>query len=137
MWRRKLWWLTLFVGGAVLGMSPLNQAWASRGHRSHRHVVVGGPAAPPVHGALVEDADSGRVLYAYNADMQWPPASMAKMMLLLVAEDQITSGRLHLTDPVRVSANAAQTHGTRLGLHTGDVYPLGELMKAALVEVGQ
>ena len=133
MWRRKLWWLTLFVGGAVLSMSPLNQAWASRGHR-HRHVVVGGPAAPPLHGALVEDADSGRVLYAYNADMPWPPASMAKMMLLLVAEDQIRAGRLHLTDPVRVSANAAQTHGTRLGLHTGDVYPLGELMKAALVK---
>jgi D-alanyl-D-alanine carboxypeptidase (penicillin-binding protein 5/6) len=134
--RRKLWWLTLFVSGAVLGISPLNQAWASRGHsyHHHRHVVVGGPAAPPLRGALVEDADSGRVLYAYNADMAWPPASMAKMMLLLVAEDQIRAGRLHLNDPVRVSANAAQTHGTRLGLHTGDVYPLGELMKAALVK---
>ena len=138
MWRRKLWRLTLlFAGGALLGMSPFNQAWASRGRAYHHHhhaVVVGGPAAPPVRGALVEDADSGQVLYAYNADMQWPPASMAKMMLLLVAEDQIKSGRLHLTDPVRVSANAAETHGTRLGLHTGEVYPLGELMKAALVK---
>src|SRR5271154_3452148 len=115
---RKLWWFILFVGGAVLSISPLNQAWASRGHR-HRHVVVGGPAAPPVRGALVEDADSGRVLYAYNADMPWPPASMAKMMLLLVAEDQIRAGRLHLNDPVRISANSAQTHGTRLGLRAG------------------
>ena len=85
-------------------------------------------------GALVEDADTGRVLYAYNADMPWPPASMAKMMMLLVAEDQIRSGRLHLTDPVRISANAAHTGGTRLGMRTGDVYPLGELMKAALVK---
>ena len=59
---------------------------------------------------------------------------MAKMMMLLVAEDQIKADGVHLTDPVRVSANAAQTHGTRLGLHTGDVYPLGELMKAALVK---
>jgi serine-type D-Ala-D-Ala carboxypeptidase (penicillin-binding protein 5/6) len=138
VWRRKLWRLTLlFAGGALLGMSPFNQAWASRGrgyHHHHHAVVVGGPAAPPVRGALVEDADSGQVLYAYNADMQWPPASMAKMMLLLVAEDQIKSGRLHLTDPVRVSANAAETHGTRLGLHIGEVYPLGELMKAALVK---
>src|SRR5260370_31383719 len=66
--------------------------------------------------------------------MAWRPASMAKMMMLLVAEDQIKAGRVRLTDPVRVSANAAGTHGTRLGLHNGDVYPLGELMKAALVK---
>ena len=73
MWRRKLWRLTLlFAGGALLGMAPFNQAWASRGrgyHHHHHAVVVGGPAAPPVRGALVEDADSGQVLYAYNADM--------------------------------------------------------------------
>jgi D-alanyl-D-alanine carboxypeptidase (penicillin-binding protein 5/6) len=76
-----------------------------------------------MRGALVEDAD-----------MPWPPASMAKMMMLLVAEDQIRAGRFHLTDPVVVSPNAAHTGGTRLGLRTGDVYPLGELMKAALVK---
>jgi D-alanyl-D-alanine carboxypeptidase (penicillin-binding protein 5/6) len=135
--RRKLWWLTLFITGAALSVAPLDQARASRGHRYYRHrrhVVVGGPGAPALRGALVEDADTGRVLYAYNADMAWPPASMAKMMMLLVAEDQIRAGRDRLTDPVRVSAIAAGTHGTRLGLHTGDVYPLGELMKAALVK---
>ena len=43
--------------------------------------------------ALLEDADSGRVLMSSNADMIWPPASMAKMMLLLVAQEQIDSGR--------------------------------------------
>ncbi len=137
MGRRKLWWLTLFMAGAALSVAPLGQAWASRGHRYYRHrhhVVVGGPGAPALRGALVEDADTGRVLYAYNADMACPPASMAKMMMLLVAEDQIKAGRVRLTDPVRVSANAAGTHGTRLGLHNGDVYPLGELMKAALVK---
>jgi D-alanyl-D-alanine carboxypeptidase (penicillin-binding protein 5/6) len=131
--RRRLAWLTLLVGGALLSVAGAGQAWASRGRHRH-HVVVGGPAAPALRGALVEDADTGRVLYAYNADMPWPPASMAKMMMLLVAEDQIRSGRLHLTDPVRISANAAHTGGTRLGMHTGDVYPLGELMKAALVK---
>ena len=113
--------------GVGLARAPLLSPSASR-------VVVGGPAAPALRGALVEDADTGRVLYAYNADMPWPPASMAKMMMLLVAEDQLKSRPLHLTDPVRISANAAATDGTRLGLRTGDVYPLGELMKAALVK---
>jgi D-alanyl-D-alanine carboxypeptidase (penicillin-binding protein 5/6) len=82
---------------------------------------------------LLEDADSGEVLYSQNADLQWPPASMAKMMLLLVAEDQIRSGRYSLNDPVRISERSATTGGSRLGLHEDDVYPLSELMKAALI----
>jgi len=138
--RRRIFWSTLIASLIVAAMAA-DRAWASRGHPyhhyyHHRHhgVVVGGPSAPAMRGALVEDADTGRVLYAYHADMPWPPASMAKMMLLLVAEDQLRAGRVHLTDPVVVSATAAHTGGTRLGLHTGDVYPLGELMKAALVK---
>ncbi len=138
MGRRMLAGLSLLLSGVLLALTPAGQAWASRGHyyHHHRHHVViadtgGGGSA--LRGGLVEDADTGRVLWAYNADMPWPPASMAKMMMLLVAVDQIRAGRLHANDPVVVSANAAHTGGTRLGLHTGDVYPLGELMKAALV----
>ena len=132
MGRRRLVWFML--GVALVSLAGSGQAWASRGRRRHHAVVVGGSGAPPLRGGLVEDADTGRVLYAYNADMPWPPASMAKMMMLLVAWDQIRSGRLHLTDPVVISSNAAHTGGTRLGMRTGDVYPLGELMKAALVK---
>jgi len=84
--------------------------------------------------ALLEDADSGRVLMSSNADMDWPPASMAKMMLLLVAQEQINSGRFSPNDPVRISERSAHTGGSRLGLKQGDVYPLRELMKAALVK---
>jgi len=90
--------------------------------------------APVYRGALLEDADTGKVLYESNAGMQWPPASMAKMMLLLVAQEQIDAGRFRLTDPVRISERAATTGGSHVGLREGDVYPLGELMKAALIK---
>jgi D-alanyl-D-alanine carboxypeptidase (penicillin-binding protein 5/6) len=103
-------------------------------HRRHRHhhrsVHLGGPV---YHAELLEDADSGAVLYSQNATIEWPPASMAKMMLLLVASDQIRAGRASLEDPVRISERAAMTGGSRLGLREGQVYPLGELMKAALI----
>src|SRR5271157_4819291 len=72
--------------------------------------------APLYRGALLEDADSGKVLFETNAEMQWPPASMAKMMLVLVAEDEIKARRFSLNDPVRISERAAQTGGSRLGL---------------------
>jgi D-alanyl-D-alanine carboxypeptidase (penicillin-binding protein 5/6) len=99
--------------------------------RSARAATAGGPL---YKGALLEDADSGRVLMAYNADMEWPPASMAKMMNLLIAQEQINAGRFNGNDPVRISERAAHTGGSRVGLKEGDVYPLRELMKAALVK---
>jgi D-alanyl-D-alanine carboxypeptidase (penicillin-binding protein 5/6) len=100
------------------------KATAAKSHQS----------TPLYKGALLEDADSGRVLYAYNADMQWPPASMAKMMLLLVAAEQVKSGACGMNDQVRISERSAHTGGSRIGLKQGDVHPLGELMKAALVK---
>src|SRR5258708_4718132 len=86
------------------------------------------------HAALLEDADTGRILYASNPNLQWPPASMAKMMLLLVANEQIAAGRGSYITPVRISARSAMTHRARLGLHTGGVHPPGEFMKAALIK---
>jgi serine-type D-Ala-D-Ala carboxypeptidase (penicillin-binding protein 5/6) len=100
------------------------------GSRHHRQIRVGTVA---YHALLLEDADTGRIIYDYNGGIEWPPASMAKMMLLMVAEDQIKAGRFSLNSAARISANAAYTGGSRLGLHPGDVIPLGELMKAALI----
>jgi D-alanyl-D-alanine carboxypeptidase (penicillin-binding protein 5/6) len=134
---RKMGWLggILAVAGvfAILWAGP---ACASRGrrHYHHRRFVHHHVAAGPLyHAEVLEDADSGAVLYAKNPNLQWPPASMAKMMLLLVASDQIRAGRVSINDPVRISERSAATGGSRLGLHEGQVYPLGELMKAALI----
>lgn len=123
--------VVLAAGSNALASTRATQARHSHHHRHRRH------AAGPVmmyHAALLEDADTGRVLYADNANLIWPPASMAKMTLLLVAYDQVEAGRIALTTPVRISELSAVTHGSRLGLRAGDVYPLGELMKAALIK---
>jgi D-alanyl-D-alanine carboxypeptidase (penicillin-binding protein 5/6) len=106
-----------------------------RVHRAvHSKHAARAAGVPLYKGALLEDADSGHVLMAYNADMEWPPASMAKMMNLLVAQEQINAGRFSGNDLVRISERAAHTGGSRVGLKEGDVYPLRELMKAALVK---
>lgn len=109
---------------------------SSRVHhrRSRQHSRRSSAPVVMYHAALLEDADTGRILYADNPDLVWPPASMAKMMLLLVASDQIAAGKVSYNTPVRISEVSATTHGSRLGLHEGEVYPLGELMKAALIK---
>jgi len=122
----------------VLAASPASATaqWRRVRKTTHsKHAARAATSGGPLYkGALLEDADSGRVLMAYNADMEWPPASMAKMMNLLVAQEQINSGRFSGNDPVRISERAAHTGGSRVGLKEGDVYPLRELMKAALVK---
>src|ERR1700738_4197140 len=134
--RRKLILVpAILLSAAVFlaGVSPQQSYKPHRRHAfSHRHhaLRVGTVA---YHALLLEDADTGRILYDYNASTQWPPASVAQMMLLMVAVDQIKAGRLNLNSPATISATAALTRGSRLGLRAGDVIPLGELMKAALI----
>jgi D-alanyl-D-alanine carboxypeptidase (penicillin-binding protein 5/6) len=132
--------LSAAIAAAVVVSSVSVDAAVHKNHRSrstasrsttkhHQKTEV-----QPYKGALIEDADTGKVLYEMNGDMPWPPASMAKMMLLLVAEDQIKAGNVNPDDPVRVSERAAHTGGSRVGLLEGHVYPLRELMKAALIK---
>lgn len=87
----------------------------------------------PYHAAIVVDAASGRVLYEYQADMPWPPASMTKMMLLLVADESLEAGLVSPDMSVRISSKAAATEGKALHLHAGEVYPLVDLMRATLI----
>jgi len=124
----------LLIAVGVLGNVQPARA-LTQPHRRHRavHHIRHYARAPLYHAELLMDADGGNVLYAQNAEIEWPPASMAKMMLMAVAEDEIQAGHFSYEDPVRISARAALTGGSRLGLHEGDVYPLGELMKAALI----
>jgi D-alanyl-D-alanine carboxypeptidase (penicillin-binding protein 5/6) len=140
--RETLWLLSIGLAGLMVARAPAFAAASVHRahHHKHRAVATAGKqsaargAAPLFTGSILEDADTGQVLYSLNADMPWPPASMAKMMLLLVAEDELDAGHCRLADPVRVSERAAMTGGSRVGLKAGDVYPLVELMKAALIK---
>ena len=52
--------------------------------------------------AYMTDLSSGAVLFEKNADREIPPASMAKMMTIYVAFDQIQKGKLKLDQPVEI-----------------------------------
>jgi serine-type D-Ala-D-Ala carboxypeptidase (penicillin-binding protein 5/6) len=123
----------LLAGSTVAFFAPYASATTHHHYHHRHHRVVHSAPVIPRHAALIEDADTGRILYSENPDLAWPPASMAKMMLLLVAEEQIEAGRFSYNTPVRISFRSAATGGSRLGLHEGQIYPLGELMKAAMI----
>lgn len=76
-------------------------------------------AYDPVRGVFVANADTGRVVYSYNADKQTQPASLTKMMTLLLTFRNLQCGKLKWTTPVTVSSHAAAQSPTKLGLNAG------------------
>ncbi|MBI3014781.1 MAG: D-alanyl-D-alanine carboxypeptidase [Candidatus Tectomicrobia bacterium] len=83
--------------------------------------------------AVVLDANSGEILYERNSHKRWPPASMTKMMVMLIALERIKEGGISLQDRVRISPNASQTGGRALHLQPRQMISLQDLLKAMIV----
>ncbi len=80
--------------------------------------AITGPAA--VAGpALVFDASDGKVLYAEDQDLQWPPASLTKVMTAYLVFEAIKSGALKLGSQIPYSAQADAQVPSKLGLPIG------------------
>ena len=101
-------------------------------------VAAGGPAratpAPSVPVAYyVMDADSGTVLAEQDAHKRWPPASMTKMMTVLIAMERVRDGTATLDDPIVASAWASRIGGSQVYLAQGESFPLREMLKAVMI----
>ncbi len=86
------------------------------------------------HASFVVDANTGRVLHTANADARRFPASLTKMMTLYLVFEQIESGRLNTSTPIRVSAQAAAVPPSKLDLDPGDTIPLGAAIRALVTK---
>jgi D-alanyl-D-alanine carboxypeptidase len=76
-------------------------------------------AAENKYAAMVVDANSGRVLYARNAEATRYPASLTKMMTLYLLFEELDAKRLTLQTELSVSANAARQPPSKLGVRAG------------------
>lgn len=87
----------------------------------------------PVISVICVEADSGVVVHEENADVVRPPASMIKLIQMLVVDEGLEAGRWSLDTPIRVSAKAQAMGGTQVYLEAGETWPLGKLMEAVAV----
>lgn len=88
----------------------------------------------PYLGAIVVDAASGRVLFEDQADAKGYPASVLKLMDLLVILDRIEQHQLSLQEQVTVSAKASKTGGSQVWLAEKEVFTVDELLYALMVQ---
>ena len=83
--------------------------------------------------AILVEASTGKVLFEKDADLRRAPASMTKIMSMILIMDAINEGNLKLDDKVIISENASSMGGSQVYLNTGDSYKVEELLKAIAV----
>jgi len=89
---------------------------------------------PRRYASIVVDADTLEIVHARQIDEMRYPASLTKVMTLYLTFDAINAGTLKLNEPVRVSANAARTPPTKLGLRSGQTITVENLIQAIAVK---
>ena len=88
----------------------------------------------PVKSAILIDQNTGTVRYEMNADEKLPPASITKIMSLLLFMEALDSGKIALTDTVTCSEVAAGFGGSQIWLKPGEEMTVDDLLKAVAVQ---
>ncbi|UWG98767.1 D-alanyl-D-alanine carboxypeptidase [Dehalobacter sp. DCM] len=78
--------------------------------------------------AILMDAGTGKILYEKNAHKELAPASVTKLMTLLVAAEAVECGKVKLTDKVTASEQASSLGGSQIYLEPGETFSLKEMM---------
>ena len=87
-------------------------------------------------GAYLCEATTGKVLYAENEFKAASPASVTKVMTLLLVCEALDTGKIKLTDTVRISANAASMGGSQVFLEEGERITVEDLIKSTVIASG-
>ncbi len=82
---------------------------------------------------ILIEAETGTVLYEKDADMALPPASVTKVMTMLLVMEALDSGKISLNDMVSVSENAANMGGSQVFLEAGEQMSVHEMLKCVVV----
>lgn len=90
-------------------------------------------SAPSV---ILMEASTGQIIYELNATERRCPASITKIMTLLIAFEQLDAGKIRLEDEVLTSAYASSMGGSQVFLAEGEVQTLDTMLKCIAVSSG-
>lgn len=87
----------------------------------------------PAVSAILMEAETGRILFEKNADQALPPASVTKVMTMLLVMEAIDSGRLAMTDMVTASEYATSMGGSQVFLKAGETMSVLDMLKSLVI----
>lgn len=131
MKRRVLIWLAALA--LAVSVWPTYVSAESGGpHEGDDEIVL----AENARSAMLIDADTGTVIYEKKSHEQLPPASITKIMTMLLTMEAIEGGTLKLTDKVTASEHASSMGGSQIFLEPGETMTVDELLKGVAMASG-
>ena len=137
--RKRLRYLRILIGvmTLLLGLSSIaassqsnEQDWALW-NRENEKVTFEGELA--CKSAVLMEAQTGEILYEMNADQGLPPASVTKVMTLLLVMEAIEQGKIKWEDTVTASAHACSMGGSQIYLKEGERMSVEDLVKSVVI----
>lgn len=86
--------------------------------------------------ALLIEATSGNIIFEKNADEKFAPASVTKIMTMLLTMEAIDSGKISFNDKVTISENSKKMGGSSMILDTGEIRTVEDLIKGVGIASG-
>ena len=86
--------------------------------------------------AIIKDISTNTILVQKNENFQIPPASMSKLMTLVMIFDGLKNNRINLNDKLRVSKKASLKGGSKMFLREGELVSIENLIKGIIVHSG-
>ncbi len=120
--KRKRWNLPLCILMIISLFLPISNTYAETQ-----------PFDIDAKSALLMDAGTGTILYEKNIHEQSAPASITKIMTMLLVMEAIEDGKISLDDKAVVSERASKMGGTQLYLEPGETKTIEELMKGVAI----
>lgn len=98
--------------------------------------AVAGAPAVEAGAAVLMEKETGTVLFEQNSHEKFEPASVTKVMTLLLIMEALEAGRIKIDDMVSVSTRAASMGGSQVYLKEGEQMSVDEMLKAVAVSSG-
>lgn len=92
--------------------------------------------APNAKSAILMDMDTGTIIYEKNPNESLPPASMTKIMTMLLIMESLDKGEIKLSDKVRTSDYAASMGGSQIFLEIGEEMSVEDMLKGIAIASG-
>ena len=116
--------LASLIMAILIAIMPMNLSFANEDNA---------PLSVSSKSAILTDVGSGQILYEKNAHDKLPPASVTKVMTMLLICEALDSGKITLDDSVQISENAASMGGSQIFLEAGEVQKVDTLLKGIAV----
>ncbi len=130
----RVWkqWVGFGIVAMVLSVAVCADAAVKKPGSGRAAVAV--RSADPYLGAIVMDAATGQVLFEDKADAQGYPASVIKLMDMMIILERVGNGQINPSNMVTVTAEASKTGGSQVYLAEKEVFSVEDLLYALMIQ---